>query len=157
MSRGFSLIEVLVALVVLSVGLLGAGGLLVGGLRDQTRALRHGAAVTLVADMAARIRANPDARELYAGSSSASAPGCDEAAPCDPTELAAHDVAWFDSTARQLLPNQHPVPRILYEPATGPTTTDRYVISLSWSDARDPDTSDEATLIQLARPVAGGA
>jgi len=44
MNRGFSLVEMLVALVVLSVGLLGAAGLLLGGLRDQSLALRHGAA-----------------------------------------------------------------------------------------------------------------
>jgi type IV pilus assembly protein PilV len=154
-SRGFSLIEALVALVILSVGLLGAAGLLTTGLRDQSQALLQGTATTLLADMAARIRANPEARELYGSASSGAGPACDAAGPCDAAGLAAHDLAYFENTARSLLPHRQPEPRILFEPATGSTTTDRYVISLHWRDARDPEASDEATLIQLAQPVAG--
>lgn len=155
MSRGFSLIEALVALVVLSVGLLGAAGLLLRGLRAQSEAVRQGAASALVADMAARIRANPRARGLYASTSREPPPECVDAGACDSADLAAHDLAWFESSARGLLPHQWPQPRILFEPATGSTTTDRYVITLQWRDARDPEASDEATLIQLAQPVAG--
>jgi type IV pilus assembly protein PilV len=54
--RGMSLIEVLVALVVLSIGLLGIAQVLIHGMRTS-----H---VNLVADMAERIRANPDTDEL---------------------------------------------------------------------------------------------
>ena len=157
MSRGFSLIEALVALVVLSTGLLGAAALLLGGLRDQSLALRHGAAAALVADVLERIQANPDARASYASGSAAAAPACDEAAACDAAALAAHDLAHFESAARQLLPHQQPRTQVTFEPATGPTTTDRYVISLTWNDARDPEARREATLILRAKPVAGAA
>lgn len=60
--RGMSLVEVLVALVVLSVGLLGIAQLLVYGMRTSHAALLRTQAVNLVADMAERIRANPDER-----------------------------------------------------------------------------------------------
>jgi type IV pilus assembly protein PilV len=156
MSRGFSLIEALVALTVLSVGLLGAAGMLLGGLRDQSQALRHGAATALVADIANRILANVTARDAYDSRSEAvEASDCGEAAPCDAAALAARDRAFFVSAARALLPGQEPSPQISFEPAIGPAAPDRYAISLRWRDPRDPDTTDESTLIVLAQPVAG--
>ena len=159
MSRGFSLIEALVALAVLSLGLLGAAGILLGSLRDQALALRHTAAGALVADMADRIRANPAARELYdTGMPRATAQNCDEAAPCDRARLAAHDLAAFEAGALALLPNQDPRVSITFAPAIGPAAPDRYSLALRWRDTRDPDTTDEVTLTLLAQsPVAGTA
>ena len=159
MSRGFSLIEVLVALAVLSLGLLGAAGLLLNALRDQSLALRHTAANTLVADMAERIRANPAARVAYDTSLPRGVAGtCDEAAPCDHTGLAAHDLAAFEAGARALLPHHDARISISFAPAIGPATPDRYSIALRWRDARDPDATDEVTLTLLAQsPVAGTA
>lgn len=156
MSRGFSLVEVLVALVVLSVGLLGAAALLLGGLRDQSLALRHGAAGTLLADIAGRVRANLSAGAAYdMGSEPAPDTACDEAAPCDPSALAAHDRAYFEKAATALLPVQRPRPQIHFEPAIGAAAPGRYVISLAWDDPREPDATDEVSLILLAQPVAG--
>jgi type IV pilus assembly protein PilV len=159
MSRGFSLIEALVALAVLSLGLLGAAGMLLNSLRDQSLALRHTAAGTLVADMADRIRANAAARGLYdTGMPRATPENCDEAAPCDSAALAAHDLAAFEAGARALLPNQDPRVSITFAPAIGPATTDRYSLALRWRDMRDPDATDEVTLTLLAQsPVAGTA
>ena len=59
--RGFSLIEVLVALVVLSIGLMGIASMQVVGLQFNQQALTTTRAVELAADMADRIRANPGA------------------------------------------------------------------------------------------------
>lgn len=156
MSRGFSLIEVLVAVTVLSVGLLGAAGLLLASLRDQSLALRHGAAAVLVADMGNRIRANSTARAAYdTRTEGVAALDCDEATPCNASNLAAHDRAYFIASASALLPGQQPRANITFEPAIGPAAPDRYAISLRWQDPRDPDTTDESTLIVLAQPVAG--
>lgn len=156
MNRGFSLVEALVALAVLSVGLLGAAALLLGGLRDQSLALRHGAANALLADMAARIRANVSAGAAYdTGSEPAGEFTCDEGSPCDAAALAAFDLASFESAAAALLPVQHPRPRVTYEPAIGRAAPSRYVISLGWEDPREPDAMDESTLILFAQPVAG--
>jgi prepilin-type N-terminal cleavage/methylation domain-containing protein len=57
--RGFTLMESLIALLLLSMGLLGGGALLLEGLRAHGDALRRMAATRLVQDMADRIRANP--------------------------------------------------------------------------------------------------
>jgi len=94
-SRGFSLVEVLVALVVMSVGMLGIAALYLEGLRAGRTALYRTTAVTLAADMADRIRANSTAGLAYAGTG----PGVDSncingANDCTPDQLADDD--WFD-------------------------------------------------------------
>lgn len=156
MSRGFSLIEALVALTILSTGLLGAAGMLLGGLRDQSQALRHGVATALVADIAGRILANATARGAYDSRSAITAgAACDEAEPCDAPRLAGRDRLYFIAAARTLLPGLQPLPNITFEPAIGAAAPDRFAISLRWQDPRDPDTTDESTLIVLAQPVAG--
>jgi type IV pilus assembly protein PilV len=159
MSRGFTLIEAMVALAVLSLGLLGAAALLLNAFRDQSLALRHMAAGTLIVDMAERIRANPTARELYDTRAPRGTAGrCNEAAPCERASLAAQDLAAFEAAAQALLPNQDARITISFAPAIGPATPDRYSIALRWRDARDPDTTDEVTLTLLAQsPVAGTA
>lgn len=56
--KGFTLLEVLVALLVLSIGLLGLAGLQVTGLRDNHSAYLRSQAVLLAQDMADRMRQN---------------------------------------------------------------------------------------------------
>jgi len=62
---GFSLVETLVALVVLSLGLLGAWALLISSLAGHADAHRYAVASNLLRDMAERIRANPRAGARY--------------------------------------------------------------------------------------------
>ena len=59
--RGVSLIEVLVAVVILSIGLLGLAGLQAGGLRVGHGAMYRSLAAQYAYDMADRMRANPSA------------------------------------------------------------------------------------------------
>lgn len=58
-ARGFTLVEVLVAILLLSVGLLGVAGLQISGLRYQQGAYMRGQATSLLYDMADRMRINP--------------------------------------------------------------------------------------------------
>lgn len=57
--RGFTLVEVLVAILLLSVGLLGVAGMQISGLRYHQGAYLRGQATTLLSDMADRMRINP--------------------------------------------------------------------------------------------------
>jgi type IV pilus modification protein PilV len=159
MSRGFSLVEALVALAVLSASLLSSAVLLLGSLRNQSMALRHLEATRLVVDMADRIRANAGAGALYeTATATALVSHCGSASPCDRAALAAHDLAAFAAAVSSLLPSQQASFSITFEPAIGPAAVDRFAISLRWSDARDPDATDEVTLSLLAQsPVAGRA
>ena len=60
-SKGFSLVEVLIALVIMSVGMLGIAGLYVHSMQAGRTSLFRHHAVTLAGDIADRIRANPRA------------------------------------------------------------------------------------------------
>jgi len=64
-SGGFTLLEVLIALVILSIGLLGIAGLQSVGLRGSHSAYLTSQASLLAYDMADRVRANPAARTTY--------------------------------------------------------------------------------------------
>ncbi len=70
-ARGFTLAEVLVALLVLSIGLLGAAGLQLASLRSSQDAYLRSQASILALDMIERMRANRDA--ALAGASAGTA------------------------------------------------------------------------------------
>lgn len=63
---GFTLLEVLVAVLVLSFGLLGIAGLLLASVRNNSVATQRTAATFLAQDMADRIRSNINATKVFA-------------------------------------------------------------------------------------------
>jgi type IV pilus assembly protein PilV len=63
---GFTLVETLIALLVLSIGLLGIAALHVETLRAGRSALLHARAASIAADLAERIRANRLPPDAYA-------------------------------------------------------------------------------------------
>jgi type IV pilus assembly protein PilV len=99
---GFTLVEVLVALVVLAVGMLGMALLLHAGLQSSRSALEHAQAVNLAADLAERMRANRSAAPAY---DTADGPEprldarCENAGgPCTPDAMAGNDLRrWLDA------------------------------------------------------------
>jgi type IV pilus assembly protein PilV len=109
--RGFSLIEVLVTMLILAFGLLGVAGLLVSGVSNAASSEAMSKANQLVADMADRIRANPDvavsATSQYlmnTNAANATDPSLwTDTAPTSITTIALQDKkAWMDSLAAQL-------------------------------------------------------
>lgn len=153
--RGFTLVEALISMVLLSVGLLGASAMLLGSLQSHADALRELSASRLLRDMADRIRANPRAGAGYDTREAAPLMGtCALASPCAARELAAADLAHFFVTAHALLPGMETVAAIQFEPAIGPAAADRYAITLSWRGPRD-DEPRVVTMSLLAPPVAG--
>ncbi|MSR08116.1 MAG: type IV pilus modification protein PilV [Gammaproteobacteria bacterium] len=102
--KGFTLVEVLVALVVMSVGILGIAALYLEGLRAGRTALYRTTAVNLAADMVDRIRANPNARLAYAGTGPGADGGCvNGPVNCTAEQLADDDwCGWSNQLAAQL-------------------------------------------------------
>jgi type IV pilus assembly protein PilV len=96
--HGVSLVEVLVALVVLSVGLLGVAALLVQSVQGTRTALYRTKAVNLVSDMADRIRANAIAGVAYHAPAPVPAPAPGAEGTCQSTP----DAASTPCTAEQL-------------------------------------------------------
>ncbi len=103
-SKGFSLVEVLIALIIMSVGMLGIAGLYVQSMQaGRTSMLRHHA-VTLAGDIADRIRANPTAGAAYTAT-----PGQDnncvaQGAVCGVAQMAAHDIFLWRQQGLDFLP-----------------------------------------------------
>ena len=129
--RGFTLVEALVALIVLSVGLLGIAALYVESLSASRSALLRTQAVNLAADMADRIRANRAAGIAYAvdtASLGTETTACETTAGCAAADLAAHDIFRWKAVGTNLLPG------FLGEIDFTDATPDVYVITVSWTE-----------------------
>ncbi len=97
---GFSLIEVLVTLVILSFGLLGVAGLLVSGVSNAASSEAMSKASQLAADMADRIRANP---QVALSATSEYITTYADTAPSSPVSTAMSDKKeWLNALAAQL-------------------------------------------------------
>jgi type IV pilus assembly protein PilV len=93
-TKGFTLVEVLVALVVMTVGMLGIAALYVEGLRLSRTSIYRMNAINLASDMADRIRTNFAVPASYAGNGPGANNNCvNSAVNCTPDQLAADD--WF--------------------------------------------------------------
>lgn len=126
--RGFTLIEVLIALVIMSVGMLGIAGLYVHSMQaGRTSVLRHNA-VTLAGDIADRIRANPRAGPVYA-LGGANNNCVDGGIDCTPGEMAANDIFLWDQQAATTLPNG--AVNIVFNNGVIPPT---YQITVTWTE-----------------------
>lgn len=155
-ARGFTLLEALIALLLLSVGLLGAAALLLDGLHAHGDALRRMAATRLVQDMSERIRANPAAGGSYDTRGGRATDDCPAVDSCEASRRAAADLAHFLRSAHGLFPGVETPASIEFEPAIGPVAPDRYAIRVQWRGPRDDAGVFEAvTLHLLAQPVAG--
>ncbi len=123
---GFTLIEVLISLIILSVGMLGIAGLYVHSMKaGRTSMFRHHA-VTLAGDVGDRIRANPRAGPAYALAGSNN--NCvDGGVDCSPGEMAANDIYLWDQQAADTLPNG--TVTVVYDNAVSPPT---YEIRVQW-------------------------
>lgn len=109
--RGFSLLEVLIALLVFSVGLIGLSGLMVLSVKTNHSAYLRSQAVFLAENVADRMRANVIG--VWNGAydsasypvSIASPPACSAASPCSPADVAARDQADWSRMLGQMLPS----------------------------------------------------
>lgn len=101
-SQGFSLIELLVAVVVLAVGILGVAGMQVISLQQNRSALYRAEAVQLANDLMDRIRVNTDI--TYTALMSADpqvTTDCIQNA-CSRTDMAAYDISQWKCSINSL-------------------------------------------------------
>lgn len=145
--RGFTLIEALIAFVILSVGLLGIVSLQSIAKTSQHLAVQHTRAVTLADAIVERIRVNPTAMATYniglspVGDGTRASQDC--SAGCTPAELANHDlwawdqalagaVATVDAGATNTAGLIQPRGCIVFFPETGKTGTGRLSVIIQW-------------------------
>jgi len=114
---GFTLIELMVALLVLAIGLLGLAGLQAKGLSNNHNAYLRTQATLLAQDMADRMRANPSGvsqGDYYDGQTAQQTSDCLASAGCSALLMAKNDYyEWTTAGAGGMsvanLPNGHSV------------------------------------------------
>ncbi len=135
---GFSLVEVLIALIIMSVGMLGIAGLYVQSMQaGRTSMLRH-QAITLAGDIADRIRANPTGAAAYTAANGTDNNCVAYSTDCNIAEMAGHDILLWQAQAANFLPTFDDGTEqvvITYNAGTTPPT---YTILVQW-DEPTPD------------------
>ena len=129
-SAGFSLVEAMVSLIVISVGMIGIAALYGQGLSAGRTALSRTLAVNLAATMAENIRVNRLGQGAYAGAGADN--NCDPDAgggvDCTPAQMAAHDLFRWNTDVARELPNG--VGAVAFAAGTPPT----YTITVTWDE-----------------------
>ena len=135
---GLSLLEILVTLVILSVGLLGYAGLQLNGLKRNATAYERGQAMALAYDMADRVRANRDA--ALNGSYDWSDPfatkptqNCESSSCANGTQMASSDLREWLQSASDLLPSGTGM--VDHDAGAGTVT-----VTVMWDEARNAAT-----------------
>lgn len=163
---GVGMVEILVAVLILSVGVLGFAGMQLKALKSTGDSFDRGQATVLAGDIVSRIAVNPGQIATYATASSwADAPVTDEATPdwwntcvtasCTQAALAAWDIKQSAWMVAHLLPNGG----ALVEQCSG-TGVLTYCVTVAWdktttsscdlsSTADDDGTNKECVVMEV--------
>ncbi len=153
-SAGFTLIEVLVAALVLGIGLLGLAGIQSLGLRSNQSAIQRSAATMLADEIIDRVRANAQAAGSYDNRIGTDGNNC-LAQACSPADLADYDLSqWAKAIYQPQYPEKARLPSgsgIVCQDSSpddgtpGDSACDgagtAYAVKIWWDDNRtgDPD------------------
>jgi len=136
--QGFTIIEVLVTLLILSVGLLGVAGMQVQGMRSGSLATQRLAVVMKAQEIAERIRINSAAVDSYAvgagdlGTNNA----CFNNTVCTEAQLAQYDVYLWKQDLRTVLPDDASTTAVITVLNANPLIAAATVmISFDWTSA----------------------
>jgi type IV pilus assembly protein PilV len=130
---GFTMVETLVALVVLAIGLLGIAALLLKSLQSGRTATYRTQAVILAADLADRIRMNRTAQGAYAtlfDDVEVVEPTCDTTGGCGDADLAATDLSRWKDTIDLRLPDGKGQVAVVAPVGAGEPAN--YTITIQW-------------------------
>jgi type IV pilus assembly protein PilV len=147
--RGFTMIEVMVSLIILTIGLLGLAALQGTGYRFNATAYQRTQATIAAYDIIDRMRANDTAvkggkydvttETLAKTVKTTTLPSC-TSAPCDSNTLATYDLVQWYGILQALLPQDDDhLSTLVRDPATG-----RVTITIRWVErggtcAAEPD------------------
>lgn len=134
--KGFSLLEVLIALVILAVGVLGLAALQTTGLRFTHDAYVRSQATVIVYDVVERMRNNVDNANAYIAAA-------DPAGTCDVTAGGiTNDLnCFFETLAAQLPGGTGSI-------AADPGNADGYLITVTWLDREAGGTRQQQWAIE---------
>lgn len=131
---GFTLIEVLITLVIMSIGLLGLASMQMQSMQQSNDSYYRSQASILAFDITERIRANIGAINNYTvddSSTITSGPNCEEA-DCSPTSLAEYDLYKWQKSINPTLPSGK---------ASIKANGLQYTITIMWDENRNGGSS----------------
>ena len=144
---GFTLIEVLVSVLILSIGLVGVAALQGVSLKNTQSAFMRSQATALAYDVADRMRANViSARTgMYDPTKAAAVSACKSTTGCTPQDMAKHDLAEWKAAITNYLPMGEGYVCIDSTPndgisAASPACDDsgtQFAVKIWWDDNRD--------------------
>jgi type IV pilus assembly protein PilV len=153
--RGFTLLEVLIALLVFSLGLIGLAGLLVLSVKTNHAATQRTQATFLAQSLAERMRANIigvwQANYDNAALTAVPATTCNPTAPagCNPAGIASWDLSvWFDQVMQSLPAPSATIictPNVIVAPPdlrSQPPYEGTCTVRLTWSEALQTGTTN---------------
>ena len=129
------MVEVLVALVVLAIGLLGIAALYLNSLQSGRTAIYRTQAITLAADLSDRIRMNRTAQAAYAtlfADAEVAVAACTTTGGCSDADLAATDLFNWKAEIADQLPNGEGQVAVTLPAAAGEPAT--YVVTVRWAE-----------------------
>lgn len=108
-AHGFTLVEVLVALLILAIGLLGLAALQTTGMRFNQESSLRSQAILIAYDIVDRIRANPIGKaagdyDSVSATATFTAPACIGTVNCSPDNIATFDLASWKARIAAALP-----------------------------------------------------
>ncbi len=129
--RGITLIESLVAIVVMALGILGILGVQMRTLTDTQAGVRRAQAIRLIEDLGERLQNNPDALGNLSAytTTPTSSDDCANAA-CAPDKLATYDIKQWRTSVNDALPGSQV---IVFIPQGGPR---QLGVLIGWSETR---------------------
>lgn len=124
---GFSLLEVLISIIVLTIGLLGVAALQGSSIRYNHSAQLRAIAIAQGHSMADRIKANKAGAEAGAYNAVSGTPSQTSCTACTPTQLAQYDAWKWNTVNASLLPSGQ---------GTVTGNNNRYTITVRWDGNR---------------------
>ena len=150
--KGFSLIEALVAFLILSVGMLGIASLQTMSLKSGHTAALRTVAVMKVDEILESMRSNPTGLLNYAAGTAdmGTDNGCSQtsvtAANCTPAQMALDELfRWKRSLIEALPNNAGTTATVIITPPVPPATMNLVVVSVNWNE-RDQETGNAANM-----------
>lgn len=134
--KGVGLVEVLVALVVISIGMLGLAAMYVTSMQAKTTSLSRMKAVNLAYDIADRIRANSTAGAAYvlAATDATTATDC-ATVNCTAAQMAASDLnQWNSMVTDPITGLPGTVTRSIARTTATATTPEFFTITMNWNE-----------------------
>lgn len=131
LQRGITLIESLVAILVMAIGILGILGLQMRTLTDTQAGVRRAQAIRLIEDLGERLQNNPDALgNLSAYTATPTASDDCASSACAPDKLATYDIKQWRTSVSNALPGSQ---AIVFIPQGGPR---QLGVLIGWNENR---------------------